>query len=189
MVGGSARWLKVGPLPAVHPAEFAKLALIVYLAHWFAKRGTRISVVLGRDGPVPGHRSCPIVALVFKEPDLGTTMVIGLTGGHDVLPRRRQPDPPRWRSGGAASPRPLVAVGLRAYQLDRIRTWLDPWADRSATGFHTIQGLLALGPRRDPRGGPRREPPGRRAVPAQCQQRLHLRDHRRGVRADRGRAS
>ena len=40
-VGGSARWLQIGPLPAVHPAEFAKLALVVYLAHWFAKRGTR----------------------------------------------------------------------------------------------------------------------------------------------------
>ena len=39
VVGGSARWLKLGPLPAIHPAEFAKLALVVYLAHWFAKRG------------------------------------------------------------------------------------------------------------------------------------------------------
>ena len=29
VVGGSARWLKIGPLPAVHPAEFAKLALVV----------------------------------------------------------------------------------------------------------------------------------------------------------------
>ncbi|HLA17067.1 MAG TPA: FtsW/RodA/SpoVE family cell cycle protein, partial [Candidatus Limnocylindrales bacterium] len=34
VVGGSARWLKIGPLPAVHPAEYAKLALVVYLAHW-----------------------------------------------------------------------------------------------------------------------------------------------------------
>ncbi len=39
VVGGSARWLKLGPLPAVHPAEVAKLALVIYLAHWFAKRG------------------------------------------------------------------------------------------------------------------------------------------------------
>ena len=42
VVGGSARWLKLGPLPAVHPAEIAKLALVIYLAHWFAKRGTRV---------------------------------------------------------------------------------------------------------------------------------------------------
>ena len=38
VVGGSARWLKLGQLPAVHPAEFAKLALVVYLAHWLAAR-------------------------------------------------------------------------------------------------------------------------------------------------------
>ncbi len=38
-VNGSARWLQVGPLPSVHPAEFAKLALVVYLAHWLATRG------------------------------------------------------------------------------------------------------------------------------------------------------
>ena len=43
VVGGSARWLKIGPLPALHPAEIAKLALVIYLAHWFAKRGTKIS--------------------------------------------------------------------------------------------------------------------------------------------------
>ena len=38
-----------------------------------------------------------------------------------------------------------MLVGLRGYQLDRIRTWLDPWSDPLGTGFHTIQGLLALG--------------------------------------------
>ena len=43
VVGGSARCLQIGPLPAVHPAEVAKLALVVYLAHWLANRGERIS--------------------------------------------------------------------------------------------------------------------------------------------------
>ena len=32
VVGGSARWLRIGPLPAFHPAEIMKLALVVYLA-------------------------------------------------------------------------------------------------------------------------------------------------------------
>ena len=56
VVGGSARWLKLGPLPAIHPAEFAKLALVIYLAHWFAKRGKRVRGFWARDGPVPDHR-------------------------------------------------------------------------------------------------------------------------------------
>jgi cell division protein FtsW len=46
---------------------------------------------------------------------------------------------------GAAAFAALVAVGLRVYQLTRIRTWLDPWSDPLGAGFHTIQGLLALG--------------------------------------------
>jgi cell division protein FtsW len=142
VVGGSARWLKIGPLPALHPAEFAKLALIIYLAHWAAKRGTRIRSFWG--GTIPFLVILvPVVALVFKEPDLGTTMVIGLTGvtmfflaGGSLL---------HLVAIAAAAFMALVVVGLRAYQLTRIRTWLDPWSDPLGAGFHTIQGLLALG--------------------------------------------
>jgi cell division protein FtsW len=39
----------------------------------------------------------------------------------------------------------VLFVGLRDYQIERIRTFIDPWADPLGTGFHTIQGLLALG--------------------------------------------
>src|SRR4051794_40587940 len=41
--GGSSRWLAIGPLPWMHPAEVAKLALVIYLAHWAAKRGGKVS--------------------------------------------------------------------------------------------------------------------------------------------------
>ncbi len=142
VVGGSARWLKLPLLPALHPAEFAKLGLIVYLAHWFAKRGSKTKGFWG--GTIPFLIILvPIVALVFKEPDLGTTIVIGLTGltmffvaGGSLI---------HLAVVGFAALVAVVAVGLRGYQLDRIRTWLDPWSDPLGAGFHTIQGLLALG--------------------------------------------
>jgi cell division protein FtsW len=142
VVGGSARWLKVGPLPALHPAEIAKLALVIYLAHWFAKRGSRVKSFWG--GTIPFLIIVgPIIALVFKEPDLGTTMVIALTvvtmfflaGGRII----------HLVAIGVAALAATIAVGLQGYQLTRIRTWLDPWSDPLGTGFHTIQGLLALG--------------------------------------------
>ncbi len=142
VVGGAARWLKLGPLPSVHPAEFAKLALIVYLAHWFAKRGTAVRGF--RSGTLPFLAIfVPIVVLVFKEPDLGTTIVISLTGlamffvaGARVA----------HLAGLAALAVPAVVLfGLRSYQLERIQAWLDPWRDPLGAGFHTIQGLLALG--------------------------------------------
>ena len=77
-VGGSARWLKIGPLPAVHPAEFMKLALVVYLAHWFAKKGTSVHGLIS--GTLPFLViAAPVVVLVLLEPDLGTSSVIAFT--------------------------------------------------------------------------------------------------------------
>lgn len=142
VVGGSARWLRLGPLPAVHPAEIAKLALVIYLAHWFAKRGTKVAGFWS--GTIPFLIIAgPVIALVFKEPDLGTTMVITLTAftmffvaGANVL-----------HLGGLfglAGFTGLVA-GLQGYQMDRIRVWLNPWLDPLGDGYHTVQGLLALG--------------------------------------------
>ena len=84
----------------------------------------------------------PVILLVFIEPDLGTTGVITLTaftiwfvaGGNlvhlGVL-----------LAAGVTG----AAVFLRGYQMDRVRVWLDPWSDRLGDGFHTVQGLLALG--------------------------------------------
>jgi cell division protein FtsW len=64
IVGGSARWLVLGPLPAVHPAEIAKLALIVYLAHWLANRGPLVGRF--KQGMVPFLLIAgPVIALVF----------------------------------------------------------------------------------------------------------------------------
>ena len=142
VIGGSARWLKLGPLPAIHPAEIAKLALVIYLAHWFAKRGK------GVHGFWAGTVTfliiaTPIIALVFKEPDLGTTVVITLTAftmffvaGANLV---------HLAVMGGAGVLAMITVGLQGYQLERIRVWQDPWLDRLGAGFHTIQGLLALG--------------------------------------------
>ncbi len=109
VVGGSARWLVIGPLPAVHPAEFTKLALIVYLAHWFAKRG---STVRGfRTGTVPFLViTVPIIVLVFNEPDLGHVVRHRVHRVHHVLRRGREPAS---SSAGARRP-PVPAVALRS---------------------------------------------------------------------------
>jgi cell division protein FtsW len=41
VINGSARWLQIGPLPALHPAEVAKMGLVIYLAHWLTRKGTK----------------------------------------------------------------------------------------------------------------------------------------------------
>jgi len=142
VVGGSARWLKLGPLPAIHPAEIAKLALVIYLAHWFARRGTRVRGFWA--GTVPFLLIvAPVAALVFKEPDLGTTMVIGLTAFTMFFVAGANLVHLAIMASGAALT--VLVVGLRGYQLERIRVWQNPWLDRLGDGFHTVQGLLALG--------------------------------------------
>jgi cell division protein FtsW len=142
VVGGSARWLVIGPLPAIHPAEVAKLALIIYLAHWMANRGPLIKGV--RSGTVPFLMiALPVIGLVFLEPDLGTTVVVAITAfGLFFVAGARLWQFGVLAGGGVVG---LLLVGLRGYQSDRIKTFLDPWADPLGAGFHTIQGLLALG--------------------------------------------
>jgi cell division protein FtsW len=141
VVGGSARWLQLGPLPAIHPAEFAKLALIIYLAHWMSKRGTSIRSLF--KGTLPFLLiAAPIVALVFREPDLGTTTVITLTAftmffvaGANLA-----------HVGAIVGLVVMgaVAAGLRGYQVERIQCFLDPSSDPLGKCFQTVQGLLAL---------------------------------------------
>ena len=141
VVGGSARWLVLGPLPAFHPAEFAKLALVVYLAHWFATRGTAVKGLFAGTLPflvIAG----PIVMLVLLEPDLGTASVLGFTAfllfflaGANLV----------HLAALAAAAVPAVGVlFMKGYQTDRITAWLNPWSDASGLGFHSIQGYLAL---------------------------------------------
>lgn len=141
---GACRWLRITPFAGVQPSEIAKLALIVYLAYWLASRRDRIGaasttlpflVLLGT-----------VTGLVVAEPDLGTAIVIGLVAF--VV----------WFAAGARLTA-FAAIGVLAvaataalavaqpYRLQRVLTFLDPWADPRNTGFQTIQSLygLALG--------------------------------------------
>jgi len=141
VVGGSARWLRIGPLPAFHPAEIMKLALVVYLAYWFEKKGT--SVRKFWSGTVPFLLlAAPAVVLVLLEPDMGTASVLGGTAvllfflaGANILHLILL----------AAAALPVIAVKFtHDYQLTRIRAWLDPFSVASGDGYHSVQGFLAL---------------------------------------------
>jgi cell division protein FtsW len=141
-VGGSARWLKLGPLPTVHPAEIAKLAVVIYLAHWLARRGSDTGSLWR--GTIPFLVVfVPVVALVLKEPDLGTSTVIAVTGMTMFLV-----------AGANLAHFAVLMIGglfgvvlfaLKGYQFERIRAWIDPWAYADTIGFHSVQGLMALG--------------------------------------------
>ena len=141
---GSSRWLYLGPfLPDVHPAEIAKLALVVYLAHWLAARGMGIRSFLR--GTVPfAIIVVPFLVLVAREPDLGTAAVIVLiafalffVAGANLIHLALA-----GVAGAAGGVVLVLAVG--DYPIKRIHTLLDPWADPQGAGYHTIRGLEAL---------------------------------------------
>jgi len=140
---GSTRWLQIGPLPTVHPAEIAKLAMVVYLAHWLAKQGMQIrSLVHGLLPFLLLSGLC--IGLVALEPDLGTTGVLAFSAVTLVFVAGAR----LWHLAlllpvGAVA---LVAyVSINAYQMRRWTTFLDPWSDPLVSGFQTVQGLLSLG--------------------------------------------
>src|SRR5919204_3046664 len=73
---GARRWLQIGPMQ-VQPSEFVKLAVIILLARWFARDETGLRK--GHYGILDLLRPFAVilipVALVMKQPDLGTALV------------------------------------------------------------------------------------------------------------------
>jgi cell division protein FtsW len=140
-VGGSAQWLKLPGLPAIQPSELAKLALVVYLAHWMARRGSAVAGFTS--GFVPFVVIvAPFVLLVFKSPDIGSAGVLGMTAVVMFFLAGANPLYLLGLSGAA-----VVAAGflMKDYQVARLQSFVDPFADATGTGYHAVQGLLALG--------------------------------------------
>jgi rod shape determining protein RodA len=141
---GAQRWIPLGPVQ-FQPSEFAKIAIIVALAVYVARRGRNITefrTVLGSLGVI----AIPF-ALIFKQPDLGTGLVL-LTIWLGVLFVAGA----RLRQIGA-----ILLVGLavfaglwhvgkiKGYQKQRLTAFINPAADQRETGYHLRQSQIAIG--------------------------------------------
>lgn len=143
LVGGSRRWLALGPL-TLQPSELAKIAVILVLARYFARR-IKLEGFRLRELAVPFLLTFLPFLLIVRQPDLGTGLVVFLIAGSMTLFVRIER-----RSLAILAVLTAIAVGtgfffLKEYQRQRILTFLDPDRDPLGAGYHIIQSKIAIG--------------------------------------------
>jgi rod shape determining protein RodA len=141
---GAQRWLDIGPL-SLQPSEIMKIALVLALARYYHQLDARNSSRAISLIPPLLMIAAP-TALVMKQPDLGTSLLLAGAGfGLMFLAGIR------WRYivigaliAGAAGFW-AYEFKLQDYQRDRIATFLDPEADPLGAGYHVAQSKIAIG--------------------------------------------
>jgi len=150
---GARRWLNVGI--TIQPSEILKIAMPLMLAWWFQKREGQLRAL---DFAVAGLLLAVPVALIMKQPDLGTALLV-LSAGLAVIffagiPWKLIVPPVLLAVAGVGLivgyESELCAQGVRwpvlhDYQQQRICTLLNPTRDPLGKGFHIIQGMIAIG--------------------------------------------
>jgi len=140
---GAQRWIELGGLQ-IQPSELMKLALILALASWFhraswEKMGNPLFLL------PPIVAILIPVALILKEPNLGTAMITLMLGGAIFFAAGVR----WWKFALVALPVPFIAqfayANLRDYQRARIDVFMHPENDPLGTGYNIIQSKIALG--------------------------------------------
>ncbi len=151
---GATRWLDIG-IVVIQPSEMMKIALPLMLAWWFQKREGQLRV---SDFIVAAAILVVPVALIVKQPDLGTSLLVAAAGLFVIFFAGLS-----WRlilpvmAAGALGIVAIVAFGdticqdgvkwpgMHDYQKTRVCTLLDPTRDPLGKGFHILQGQIAIG--------------------------------------------
>ena len=150
---GARRWLNVGVV--IQPSEIMKIAIPLMLAWWFQKREGQLRPL---DFLAAGALLAVPAALIMKQPDLGTALLVLAAGLSVILFAGLS-----WKLIVPPVLVGLVGIGLvvffgddlcadgvrwpvlHDYQQQRICTLLDPTRDPLGKGFHIIQGMIAIG--------------------------------------------
>ena len=142
-VNGAQRWLAIGGVQLFQPGELIKPVLVVSTAAYLTQRPGIAAAA--RDGLLAFAGAYGLIAaLVMSQPDMGTTVVIVLTGAVVYLVAGARTSHVILTAGGAA----IAGIGLvviEPYRLVRWTTFVDPWASAQGAGYHVVQALLALG--------------------------------------------
>ena len=140
--GGSSRWLRLGPI-RFQPSEFARLALIIYLAYSMERKADRIGEF--SIGVLPHAAVLGVLCLlVLKQPDFGSAAILAfLTGlmmfvggvklGYLLT------------AGVAGVAAGACVITFAGYRVRRVMSFLDPWQYSSDAGYQIVHSLMAFG--------------------------------------------
>ena len=142
--GGGQRWLDIGIL-RLQPSELMKLAIVLAVAKFYDMLPPNETRRFGAIWPAALLIGLP-AALVMKQPDLGTALMICAGGGTVMF---LAGIPLRLFVGGALALAAAVPLAinflLHGYQKNRILVFLDPESDPLGTGYHISQSKIAIG--------------------------------------------
>ena len=140
---GAQRWLSFGYFN-LQPSELMKISLVLALARYF--HGASIE-----DVSRPTYLIVPLLmialpsALVLRQPDLGTTLLLVMASGAIFFTAGVR----MWKFGvffvAAIGAMPVAWQFLHEYQKQRVLTFLNPESDPLGSGYHIIQSKIALG--------------------------------------------
>jgi len=139
---GAARWIGFGVV-RLQPSEFAKVALILAVA-WYGERFQRHMGTLTRGVLLPGAGIAVVLGLIFREPDVGTTLLLACVSAVMLLVAGL-----RWRY--VLPPFLAGVLGLMVFiahdpmRSERVYAWLHPEETRLDKGMQTYQSVAALG--------------------------------------------
>jgi cell division protein FtsW len=141
-VNGSMRWLSLGPIN-LQPSEPMKLFMVLYLAGYLVRRGELVRNTVG--GFIrPMSMLAVIGVMLLFEPDYGATVILFTT----ALGMLFLGGVPFWSFVGWAA-FVVVSMGVvvmaAPYRVERLLTFMNPWADPFGSGFQLTQALIAIG--------------------------------------------
>ncbi|HBV85368.1 MAG TPA: rod shape-determining protein RodA [Desulfosporosinus sp.] len=159
---GATRWIPIAPGIAIQPSEFAKIFIILSFADFLTKRQGKLNRF--RDFIVPFLYVLLPMLLIFKQPDLGTSLVFvaifigmmfiaganirkfcglllsGVTAVGIALWLHFSTNLPSWLKFAEGLPLPM-----KDYQLKRLTVFMNPASDSAGDGYNILQSMWALG--------------------------------------------
>ena len=139
---GARRWMQL-PGTTFQPSEFAKLAVIIALAHYCERKGRRMGTF--KNGLlIPGMVLGLFLGLIFIEPDWGATVLLAVVCGMMLIlagTKLRFIVPPVLALGAVGG----YLLSQNPVRLKRITSWLDPEGTKQGVGYQAWQSQIALG--------------------------------------------